>query len=74
MKPTILAVIAICLLALGPITTGQAPNQARRDFLAGLKPKQSVLIKEVGGRFTISTMDDVPDTLTHKVVEVDRTS
>ena len=70
MKHTMLAVIAVCLLALGSITTGQAPNQPRRDFLAALKPKQSVLIKEVGGRFTISTMDDVPDTLSHKVIEV----
>ena len=70
MKRTMLAVIAVCLLALGSITTGQAPHQPRRDFLAVLKPKQSVLMKEVGGRFTISTMDDMPDTLTHKVVEV----
>ena len=70
MKRTMLAVIAVCLLALGSITTGQAPNQPCRDFLAVLKPKQSVLMKEVGGRFTISMMDDMPDTLTHKVVEV----
>ena len=65
-----LAAIAVCFLALGSITSGQAPNQPRRDFLAVLKPKQSVLMKEVGGRFTISTMDDVPDTLSHKVIEV----
>lgn len=70
MKRTILAVIAVCLLGLGSITTSQAPAQQRREFLSVLKPKQPVLIKEVAGRFTISTMDDLPDTLTHKVVEV----
>ena len=71
MKRTILAVVAVCLLGLGSITTGQAPVQQRREFLAALKPKQSVLIKETAGRFTITTMDDdVPDTLSHKVVEV----
>lgn len=69
MKRTILAVIAVCLLGLGSITTGQTPAQ-RREFFAVLKVGQSVALKETAGRFTISTMDDVPDSLSHKVVEV----
>lgn len=70
MKRTILAVVAVCLLGLGSITTGQAPAQQHREFLSALKPKQSVLIKEVAGRFTVSTMDDLHESLTHKVIEV----
>ena len=70
MKRTILAVIAVCLLGLGSITTGQAPGQQRREFLAVLKAGQSVLIKEVAGRFTISMLDDDPGSLSHKIVEV----
>ena len=70
MERTILAVIAVCLLGLGSITTGQAPPAQRREFLAVLKAGQAVTLKETAGRFTINTMDDVPDTLSHKVVEV----
>ena len=70
MKRTILAFIAVCLLGLGSITTGQAPPSQRREFLAVLKVGQSVVVKETAGRFTISTVDDLPDSLSHKVVEV----
>ena len=69
MNRTILAVIAVCLLGLGSITKGQAPAQ-RREFLAVLKAGQAVTPKETAGRFTISTLDDVPDSMSHKVVEV----
>jgi hypothetical protein len=70
MKRAFLAVIAVSLLAVGSMTTGQAPNPPRREFLSVLKPKQSILLKDIGGRFTVSLIDELPDGLTHKVVEV----
>lgn len=69
MKRTTIGVVLVFILALGAITPGQQPAQQRRDFLSALKVGQSVSLKEAGGRFVLSVIDDGP-ALSHKVIEI----
>lgn len=63
--------IALVLMAIGTITvSGQAPEKARQGFLSAFKVGQSVNVKDVAGRFEISTFDDGLTPLGHKVMEV----
>lgn len=63
--------ICLALMAIGTITvTGQAPEKPRQGFLSAFKVGQSVNVKDVGGRFEISTFDDGLTPLGHKVMEV----
>ena len=67
----LVAFIALSTIALGTITVfGQAPVKPRQGFLSALKEGQSIMLKEVAGRFEISSFDDGPAMLSHKVIEV----
>ncbi len=58
-------------LALASFTvSGQAPDKPRKGFLSAITEGQSVTLKESAGRFEISTFDEGPAMLGHKVVEV----
>lgn len=50
--------------------SGQAPNKPPQGFLSILKEGQSVMLKEVAGKFEISMFEDGPELLSHKVTEV----
>ena len=49
--------------------SGQGPEKQRRGFLAGLKEGQAVTLKDVAGRYEITTLDDGPGMLGHKITE-----
>lgn len=71
MPRPLLALLLAAFLALGTITVfGQAPDKPRPGFLSTLKEGQSIMLKEVAGRFEISSFDDGPAMLSHKVIEV----
>ena len=56
MNRGVFGVSVVCLLILASITTGEAQNQQRRDFLAVLKSGQPVVIKETGCGFSAPTL------------------
>lgn len=49
---------------------GQTPEKPRPGFLFVLKLGQSVTLKEASGRYEISTFEDGPEVLGHKVTEI----
>jgi len=67
-------VIILLLLVIAATATftasGQAPAEKQRHFLAALKVGQPVSVKEVSGRYEISTVEGVPGVQGHKVIEV----
>lgn len=50
--------------------SGQGPEKQRRGLLAGLKEGQSITLKDAAGRYEITTLDDGPGMLSHKIAEV----
>lgn len=71
MSKSITIVIAGALIALAAFTvSGQAPAQPRQGFLSALKQGQAITLKEVAGRFEISTFDDIPGPLGYKITDV----
>jgi len=72
-RPIIVLFLFICVTAgtfvLGT-ASGQAPNKPPQDFLSILKEGQSVMLKEVAGKFEISMFEDGPELLSHKVTKV----
>ena len=63
----LVAAIVVCIVS----ASGQAPDKPRQGFLSTLKKDQSVILKEVAGRFEISLMDSILEPLTHKVISVE---
>lgn len=71
MSKSITIFVAGAILAVTAFTvSGQAPAQPRQGFLSALKQGQAVSLKEVAGRFEISTFDDLPGPLGYKIIEV----
>ena len=71
MSKSITGFVAGVFLALAAFTvSGQAPTQPRQGFLSALKQGQAVSLKEVAGRFEVSTLDDLPGPLGYKITEV----
>lgn len=71
MKRVNALLVVLVLMAIGTMTvSGQAPEKPRQGFLSAFKAGQSVNVKDVAGRFEISTFDDGLTPLGHKVMEV----
>ena len=71
MPRPVISLLLTALVVLGTVSVfGQSPDKSHQGFLAGLKEGQSIMLKEVAGRFEISSFDDGPAILSHKVVEV----
>ena len=69
-RPTFALLLAV-FIAVGVATvSGQAPDNSQKGFLSVLKEGQPVNLKDVAGRYEISTFDDGLTALSHKVVEV----
>ena len=69
-RPTFALMMAV-LIAVGVANvSGQAPDKPRKTFLSALKEGQPVNLKEVAGRFEISTFDDGLTPHSHKVIEI----
>ena len=73
LRPIVVLLLATCVTVgtavLGTVS-GQAPDKPRQSFLSILKEGQSVMLKEVAGRFEISMCEDGPELLSHKVKEI----
>ena len=63
-------ILLAILLAAGVASTAQPPVEKRRTVLSVLQVGQSVAMKEVAGRYEISTIEAIPDSLGYKVMEV----
>ena len=67
-RPTV-AIAALALVAIGTFTlVGQNPENSPPGFLSVLKEGQAVTVKDSGGRYEITVMDDVR--LSHRITEV----
>lgn len=68
------AAIALLLLSIVVFSTftvsGQAPIEKQQTFLSVLKEGQPVSIKEVSGRYDITTLEGVPGVQGHKVLTI----
>lgn len=62
----LITAIAACIFS----ASGQAPDKPDR-FLSALKKDQSVIMKEIAGRFEISVMDGALQPQTHKIMAVE---
>jgi hypothetical protein len=60
------AIIALSAFAV----SGQAPESPRQGLLSALKEGQSVTVKQMGGRYEITAMDNIPAPLGHTVIEI----
>ena len=70
MKRPTFGLVLCAIVALGAVNlSGQSPEKPPQGFLSTLKEGQSVTMKEVAGRFTISFDDAVPD-LSYKIVKI----
>jgi hypothetical protein len=66
MKPSAIAILLLAVVSIGTFNgMAQGQGQKNKTFLSALKEGQSVIVKEVAGRYEISTIDG-----THKVIEV----
>lgn len=71
MNRIVIILILLVITAIGTFTvTAQAPAEKQRHFLSALKKGQPVSLKEVSGRYEISTVEGVPGVQGHKVIEV----
>ena len=66
----ILLLLVIAVTGTFPVTA-QAPAEKQRHFLSALKKGQPVSLKEVSGRYELSTLEGVPDVQGYKVLEVE---
>ena len=73
LRPIVVLLLVTCVtvgtVVVGTVS-GQAPDKPRQGFLSILKEGQSVMLKEVAGRFEISMFEDGPELLSHKVTEI----
>lgn len=70
MKRPTFGVVVCAIVAVGVVTvSGQSPEKPRQGFLSTLKEGQSVTMKEVAGRFTISFDDAVPN-VSYKIIRI----
>ncbi len=71
MPRPVISLLLTSFIVLGTISVfGQAPENPQQGFLTGLKEGQSIMLKEVAGRFEISSFDDGQAILSHKVIDV----
>jgi len=71
MHKTLIVAIIAGFLALGLFTaSGQAPVEKQSTFLSSLKVGQQVTLRDVSGRYEISTLEGVVGVQGHKVIEV----
>lgn len=71
MNRAAIALLLLAVISLGTFTaTGQAPIENRKTFLSALNEGQVVMLKDVAGRYEISTLEGVPGVLSHKVMEI----
>lgn len=69
MKRSTAAFAAFALVAISTFTVvGQNPAKPNPTFLSVLKEGQTVTVKESGGRYEITLMDDAR--LSHRITEV----
>ena len=69
MKRPVCALLLCAIVAVGAVNlSGQSTEQPRMGFLSIFKVGRSVNVKEVAGRFEVSTFDDL--TLSHTITEV----
>ena len=69
-RPILALLLAAFIAVFSVNVSGQAPDKPQKGFLSALKEGQSIILKEVAGRFEISSFDDGPAMLSHKVIEV----
>ncbi len=63
--------LLLIVAASGAFTImAQAPAEKHRSFLSALKEGQSVSLKEVAGRYELSTVEGVAAVQGYKVIEV----
>jgi len=63
--------LLLVIIATGTLTvTAQAPAEKPRPFFSALKAGQPVSLKEVAGRYEISTLEGVPGIQGYKVLEI----
>ena len=65
-----ISMIVILLLVATIAASGQTVSEKDNQFLSALKEGQPVSLKEVTGRYQISTFDGFPGAQSHKVLEV----
>lgn len=71
MRMTILVSAVTAFLVLGVFTvSGQAPIEKQPNVLSALKEGQPVSIKEVSGRYDITTLEGVSGVQGHKVLTI----
>lgn len=67
----IVIVLLLIVAATGAYNVmGQAPAEKQSTFLSALKEGQHVSLKEVAGRYEITTVEGVAAVQSHKVVEI----
>lgn len=69
-RPTIVFLLAVAVAASVLNVSGQAPEKPQSGFLAAFKGGESVNVKEVAGRFEITSADDGLTVLSHKITEI----
>lgn len=63
--------LILVVAATGTFTvTAQAPAEKQRTFLSALKEGQSISLREVSGRYDITTVEGVAAVQGHKVIEI----
>ena len=67
--PLILLLLVVVSFSTFSVTA-QAPAERQTNILSALKEGQPVSIKEVSGRYEISTLEGVPGVLGYKVMEI----
>lgn len=71
MKQPFVLVLLLVVAATGTFTvTAQAPAEKQHSFLSALKEGQPVSLKEVSGRYEISSVQGVAAVHGHTVIEV----
>lgn len=68
MKQTL--VLFLLIVAASFAASAQAPPEKQPTFLSALKECQHVSLKEVAGRFEITTVEGVATVQGHKVMEI----
>jgi len=71
MHRTLIILLLLVIAATGTFTvTAQAPVEQQSTFLSALKEGQSVSLREVSGRYEITTVAGVVGVQGHKVTEI----
>ena len=67
-RPTFGLIVCAIIAVISIPAPGQDQDKPRRGFLSVLKAAQSVTVKENGGRYEVTVMDEVR--LGHRITEV----